>query len=308
MSNQLRGIIPILLCPFNENGGIDEASLRSVLQFELAGMADGIGINGFATEAYKMTDAERLRCAEIVAEEINGQVPLIIGMAPGSIEAALEIATRYAIFNPAALMTLPPNTMKHHEQALVDFYIELGNTSTAPIMVQQSPQIPAYAHCQISTEGLAEIAHRAPNVQYFKIEGPGSAERIRALKPLVGEHVALFGGVGGIALKDELAAGAAGLLPGCGFNEYFGRVWQAWEAGRHSEAEAILQEAQPLVDAVSSKGHEFSLHARKFLFHRKGLIDTPYVRRPTVAADRHELEKIGELADSLNLRISLPAE
>lgn len=302
----LRGIFPIVITPFDSEGrSIDENSLRRVVRFELDGRADGIGVGGFASEAYKLTDEERLRCVEIVADEIGGRVPFIIGIAPGSTEAAVQQAQAYARFRPAALMTLPPCTMKMDEQMLVDHYVVLGNESSAPIMVQQSPQIQAYAGCQLSVEALAEIANRTLNVRYFKIEGPGSAERIGALRARVGEGIALFGGIGGIALEAELAAGAAGLLPGVGFNEYFVSVWHAWESGDRGRAVTILQEAQPLVEAVSGRGHEFSLHARKYLLQRAGIIKYATVRRPTVGVSEADLAAIGRLVDSLPVRIAL---
>jgi 4-hydroxy-tetrahydrodipicolinate synthase len=302
----LRGIFPIVITPFDPEGrSIDEDSLRRVVRFELDGRADGIGVCGFASEAYKLTDEERLRCVEIVADEVGGRTPLIVGIAPGSTEAAIAQAQIYSRFRSAALMTLPPSTMKMDEQILVEHYVALGNESSIPIMVQQSPQIQAYAHCQLSVESLAEIANRAPNVCYFKIEGTGSAARIGSLRERMDEGVSLFGGVGGMALQDELAAGAAGLLPGVSFNEYFISVWHAWEAGDRALAASILKEAQPLVEAVSGRGHEFSLHARKYLLQRAGIIKHAAVRRPTVSVDDDALAAIGRLVDALPLRIAL---
>ncbi len=301
----LNGIIPVLTIPFDADGRIDEASLRRVVHFELEGGVHGLGVGGFASEAYKLTNQERIRCAEIVAAEVNKQVPLIIGMAPGSTEAAIEQAHVYSNLHPAALMTLPPNTMNNDEMSLMEHYIALGNASDVPIMVQQSPQIPAYAHCQLSTEHLAQIAKHAPGIRYFKIEGPGSARRINALKGRVNEDVRLFGGVGGISLREELEVGAAGLLPGVGFNEFFVEVWAAWTAENKMRVDDILLRAQPLIDSVSGFGHEFSLHARKYLLKRAGIIDYDTVRRPTVRPEFTALENIGRLVDEMGLRISL---
>jgi dihydrodipicolinate synthase/N-acetylneuraminate lyase len=300
----LHGIIPVVTTPFDSLGQVDEEGLRRVVRFELDGGVHGMGVNGFASEAYKMTDAERLRCAEIVADEIKGRIPLIIGIAPNSTEAAIEQARLYASLHPEALMTLPPNTMNNDEVSLIDHYITLGNSAAAPIMIQQSPQIQAYAHCQLSTEGLAQINRLAPNVRYFKIEGPGSSKRIHTLKQRVGEDVKLFGGAGGIALREELTAGAAGLLPGVGFNEFFLKAWDAWEANDHEKVDMILSEAQPLVEAVSAYGHEFSLHARKYLLARAGIISNVTVRRPTVRPDTYVLENIGRMVDDMKLRIA----
>lgn len=300
---RLKGIIPILVTPFHENGQLDEQSLRNVVRFELEGGIHGIGIGGFASEAYKLSDDERLRCADIVVDAVAGRVPLVIGIAPGSTETALAQAQTYARFAPAALMTPPPCIMHHDESSLVAYYIALGEASSVPVMVQQSPQIQGYGGCQLSTDSLAQIARRAPNVMYFKIEGPGSARRIHALRERVKDNVAFFGGVGGLSLREELAAGAAGLLPGVGFNELFLDAWAAWQANDVEKVDAILRQAQPLVEAVSGYGHEFSLHARKHLLKRAGIIASAYVRRPTVRPDLPALGTVAALAESLRLRI-----
>lgn len=288
----LHGVIPILFVPFNDDETIDEAGLRAVTQAELALHPQGIGIGGFASEAYKLTDAERLRCAEIVADEIAGRVPLIIGMAPGGTAAAIQQARQYAAFAPAALMTLPPATMHYPVESVIDHYVRLAEASPVPIMIQMSPHLPGYAHTGLDTDALGTIADRAPNVRYFKIEGAESARRIGELRQRVDDRCGIFGGVGGIALVDELAAGADGVLPGIGFNPAFHRAWAAWQAGHHAAALEILRAASPLIEAVSGRGHEFSLHARKHILLWRGVIGAAVVRQPTVSVTHADLEAV----------------
>ena len=304
----LEGIIPIVFIPFDAQGEVDEPGLRRVVRFELDGKVDGIGINGFASEAYKLTDDERRRAVEIVASEVSGSAPLIIGIAPGSTEAALSQAREFARWQPAALMTLPPATMKLEPAALVEHYVTLGNAAEAPVMVQQSPHIQGYSGTDLEPAALADIADRAPNVRYFKIEGPGAAARIATLRPLVDtQRVTMFGGGGGITLPDELRAGSSGLIPGVGFNEFFCRAWPLWRSGNQEEALQLLAQIQPLVSAVSGPGHEFSLHARKYLMKRAGVICNIRVRRPTIPVDLAHLAALESVVDALDLRISQQA-
>lgn len=300
----LRGIMPILFVPFDAEGQVDEAALRRILRFELEGGVHGIGINGFASEAYKLSEAERLRTAEIVAHEIGGKVPLILGIAPGSTEAAIAQAKALEYLHPAALMMLPPSTFDNGPKALVQHYVDVSWATQIPIMVQQSPHIPQYAHCSLSSEYLAEMAEGAEGICYFKIEGPGAPERIAALRPLVGETVGLFGGVGGITFLNELEAGASGVIPGVGFNEVFLQAWAAWTVGNKDEVRRLLEHYNPLVQAVSGKGHEFSIHARKHLMRRAGYLENAYVRRPTVEIKEGDLEAVAKTADQFGLRIS----
>jgi dihydrodipicolinate synthase/N-acetylneuraminate lyase len=300
----MQGIVPIVFVPFDASGEIDTTGLRRIVRFEFEGGAHGIGINGFASEAYKLTDQERLQAAEIVAHEIAGHVPLVIGIAAGSTEAAITQMRMFKSLNPAVFMVLPPATMEYSSQSLIAHYVKLSEASDVPVMVQHSPHIPQYGHLKLEVEHLAEMAQRSSNIRYFKIEGPGAPDRMRALKPLLPDGVKLFGGVGGISFLEELEVGVAGVIPGVGFNEVFHTAWQAWLAGDKARVHQILTTYQPLVNAVSIKGHEFSLHARKQLAKRAGLISEATVRGPTDQPSEAEIDAVFQAADAFHLRIS----
>ena len=300
----LTGIIPILFTPFDADGGIDADGLRRITRFEIDGGVHGIGINGFASEAYKMSDAERLRTVEIVAGELAGELPLVIGIAPNSLATAVEQARRFARCKPAALMALPPATMDNGERALVEFYVALGKASDAPIMLQQAPHIPQFRHTELSAQSLAEIAERAPSIRAFKLEGPGSADKMAALSPMLPAGVKMFGGGGGVTALDELRKGAAGLIPGVGFNEIFLAAWEAWSAGDADSAARIIDGGNALIQAVSGSGHETSLHLRKRLMQRAGYLDCAHVRAPTVDLDPATLDDLFAIVDGMNLRVS----
>ncbi len=316
----LEGIIPILFIPFCEAGSIDEAGLRRIARFELAGGVHGIGINGFASEAYKLTEEERWRAAQIVAEEVAGAAPLLIGIAPNSTRQAIAEARRYEALSPAVLMALPPSTMAFGAAALRQHYVALAEASATPIMLQQAPQIPAYRHCALSAAELAEIAHAAPNLRYFKIEGPGSAAVIGELRQLMGsdehrsEERRYFGGGGGITVLAEWRAGANGLIPGVGFNEEFLLAWKSWRVGDIGAAEAALRRVQPLVAAVSGAGHEHSVYLRKRIMRDAGYIENAELRPPIApTTPRKEWQALDQQDDvtalyalirSLNLRVA----
>jgi 4-hydroxy-tetrahydrodipicolinate synthase len=301
---RLEGIIPVVMVPFGDDGAIDERGLRNVVRFELDGGVHGIGVNGFASEAYKLTDEERLRVAAVVADEVAGGVPLVIGIAPGSLEAALRQADALSPLAPASLMTLPPSTFGLGGHSLVEFYIELGRRTPAPVMVQQATHIHAYSASHLEAAELVAIADAAAAVTSFKIEGPRAPIRIAELATLLADRdIALFGGGGGITFLDELRAGASGLIPGVGFNERFVAAWDSWTAGDTELASTLAGELQPLVDAVSGPGHEFSIHARKRLLLRAGLISSAFVRRPTVVAEEESIEHVMSVAASIGVRL-----
>lgn len=58
----MRGIFPILLTPFDDDGRIDEESLRSEVDFNLAA-----GVHGLGSEFLTLTEEERQRVTRVVA-------------------------------------------------------------------------------------------------------------------------------------------------------------------------------------------------------------------------------------------------
>jgi len=291
----------MLFTPFDKSGTVDEQSLRRVVRFELEGAVNGLGYGGFASEAYKLTDQERLACTDIVADEIDGSVPLIIGLSSGSTEVAIKQAQVFNQYNPAALMVLPPCTMPLSQSQLVDHYVSVADASSSPVMVQSAPQFPAYAHSPVSVEAIVEIARRTENVTCIKVEGRDAANQIRDLRRLLHNDLPLFGGGGGITWLDELRSGAAGVIPGCGFNNFFVKVWHDWQSGREDQAATLLKKLQPILDAISGKNHEYSVTMRKQLFKRLGVITSDYVRHPCERVESDDVDKVSKLAESLDL-------
>ena len=115
----------------------------------------------------------------------------------------------------------------------------------------------------------------------------------------------MFGGGGGITVMSELRNGAAGLIPGVGFNEIFLQAWDKWTRGDERAAARIIESGDALVKAVSGRGHETSLHLRKRLMKRAGYISGDRVRSPTVTFDECELPAFFALVDRLDLRLSM---
>jgi 4-hydroxy-tetrahydrodipicolinate synthase len=73
----MRGIFPILLTPFDDDGRIDEDSLRSEVDFNLAAGVHGLGL-ALGSEFLKMTEEERRHVTKIVVDHVRGRVPVVV--------------------------------------------------------------------------------------------------------------------------------------------------------------------------------------------------------------------------------------
>ena len=85
----VRGIFPILLTPFDDDGRIDEESLRSEVEFTLKAGVHGLGL-ALGSEFLKMTEEERQRVTKVVVDQVRGRVPVVVNTgAQSNVVAAL---------------------------------------------------------------------------------------------------------------------------------------------------------------------------------------------------------------------------
>ena len=76
---ELRGIIPPIVTPMNEDESINEQELRNQVNRQIEAGAHGIFPFGTNGEAYILSEEEKERVLAIVIEETNKRVPVYAG-------------------------------------------------------------------------------------------------------------------------------------------------------------------------------------------------------------------------------------
>lgn len=105
------GVISATILPFNSENEIDEVSLRKLVEYNLnAPKINGIVCNAYAGETFALTSEERRIVSRIIKEQIDGRVPLVVGVwgeSLGDIEREVENAQNDGA---DALLLFPPFT------------------------------------------------------------------------------------------------------------------------------------------------------------------------------------------------------
>src|SRR2546423_11065725 len=76
---RLAGCGTALVTPFTETGDVDERSLRSLVEWQIASGVHFLVPCGSTGEAATMTVAEHRRVVEITVEQTAGRVPVVAG-------------------------------------------------------------------------------------------------------------------------------------------------------------------------------------------------------------------------------------
>src|SRR5947199_3842603 len=74
---QIDGIVPVIPTPFDANEEINWAALRSLLDFAAGADIDAVCLPAYASEFYKLTEAERREVIVAAIEHLRVKVPVI---------------------------------------------------------------------------------------------------------------------------------------------------------------------------------------------------------------------------------------
>ena len=284
--SRISGIFNILATPFSADSAVDYQSLRRLVRFQMEVGAQGLTILGVMGEAAKLSVDERRAVMDTVVETVNGAIPIVVGTSHS--ELATCIALSQAAFAAGAdgVMIAPPPLDDKSDPAILALYSEIAATISGAIVVQDFPPVNDVI---MSPAVLAQIADAIPNARYLKLEDPPLMQKIDAIRQAT-DKFEIFGGLGGMFLLEELGRGASGTMTGFAFTEILVAVYEAFKAGRQSQAEAIFDRYLPLIRYENQP--QINLTIRKAILHRRGAIAHPSPRQPFNPIDPGTLNEI----------------
>jgi 4-hydroxy-tetrahydrodipicolinate synthase len=268
-----RGIWPILYAFFAPDGGLCRDSMRRQVEVLVAGGVPGIAALGLATEVQKLTPDERRLVLHWLIEDAAGRVPVAVTVF-GETEAEQIGFVREAAAAGAAWVILqPPPRRPLAEDELLRFFGRIADAAPVPVAIQNAPQ---YLGVGLGDAALLALRRQHPNFCLLKGE-TGALDIARTIAALRGE-VAVLNGRGGLELPDMHRAGCSGLIPAPECFDVQLRIWQAMDAGRDEEADALYRGILPLITFVMQSIPQFLCYGKRLAARRFGLgevVDRP---------------------------------
>ncbi len=274
MTERFTGVHWMLATPFHADESLDLESVARLTGKALETGCQGVVALGVTGEVARLTDRERRQVAQTVIESANG-MPVTLGTTANSTSAAIEYSREAKELGAAAVMVSAPVMGKPNEAALFAHYQRLAEAVDLPIVVQDFPQTSGVF---MSPAFIAQLAENIPSAQYLKLEDPPTPTKIGAIRSLIGDKMAIFGGLGGVFLLDELARGSAGAMTGFAYPEVLLDIYRSMAEGDRPRAEEVFYRTLPLLLFEFQEG--IGVAIRKYALKRRGLIESANVRHP----------------------------
>lgn len=203
MSN-FRGVYPVVLTPFNEDGSINFELLADHVDWMIKGGVHGLIPNGSTGEYAAMTWDEQKAVIKCVVDAAAGRVPVVAGVTAETANRVIELAKAAKEYGADGIMALPSPYNKPTMEEVYHHFKTIAEAVDMPIMVYNNPWSTGV---DIDVATMCRIA-KLPNVEYCK-ECTGNIRRQRQIQLSSNYGIKIFSGWDDLCFE-AIQAGAYG--------------------------------------------------------------------------------------------------
>jgi 4-hydroxy-tetrahydrodipicolinate synthase len=136
---RLVGCGTALVTPFTKSGEIDERSLRSFVDWQIASGVHFVVPCGSTGEAATMTTEEHRRVVAITVEQTAGRVPVVAGAASNDTKKAIALSLEMQAVGVTHLLHASPMYNKPPQRGIVAHFRAIADAVQTPIVVYNVP-------------------------------------------------------------------------------------------------------------------------------------------------------------------------
>lgn len=202
---ELSGSITAIITPFKDRA-LDEAGLKSLIEFQIANGTSGIVPCGTTGESATLSHAEHERVIELTVQAVRGRVKVIAGTGSNSTAEAVALTSWAKKAGADAALLVTPYYNKPTQEGLYLHYKAISESVDLP-MVPYSIQ--GRTGVNLEPETVARLAG-LKNMVAIK-EASGNLEQMARILLLTQGKMTLLSGDDGLTLP-VLAIGGKGVI------------------------------------------------------------------------------------------------
>jgi 4-hydroxy-tetrahydrodipicolinate synthase len=302
-----RGVYPISVTPFHDDGRVDIDSMDRLVDFFVACGVPGVTVLGFLGEANKLSGDESMTLVKRVLDRVAGRFKVIVGASHIGFDPFKSFTQAVMDAGASGIMVAPAAGLKTEEQILQWFEGLFARIGDVPVALQDFPQTTGVF---MSAATLGQLVKRHAAIKIVKHEESPALRKVSRLRAQESagerERVSILVGNSGMHLPQELHRGVDGANTGVAFPEMLIEVCNRFFAGRPEESEDLYDIFLPLVRHEQQPG--IGLAIRKEIFRRRGLIASARLRAPGPVMDNDDHAELGRLLARLARRLGEAGE
>ncbi|MEW8027487.1 MAG: 4-hydroxy-tetrahydrodipicolinate synthase [Candidatus Thiodiazotropha sp.] len=183
------GSMVAMITPMVEDGGLDDAALRALVEFHIRQGTDAIVAVGTTGESATLDEEEHCDVIRRVVDYVGGRVPVIAGTGANSTREAVSL-TRCAKESGAdACLLVTPYYNKPTQEGLYQHHAAVAKAVDIPQILYN---VPGRTACDMLPETIARLA-QVSNIIGVK-EATGDLSRLHQLRELCDDSFEFYSG------------------------------------------------------------------------------------------------------------------
>jgi 4-hydroxy-tetrahydrodipicolinate synthase len=271
---RINGVVPIIPTPFTDGDEIDRAELRNLIDFAHAAGCCAACLPAYASEFYKLADAERVDVVREAVQHSAGRIPIIGQVNYPSSRTAAAVAATLQEHGVDALGLTVPRLFPLAEADLRRYFDTVLSAVSVPVVIQDFNP----GGSSISVPFIRDLNRDYAHFRWVKLEEPRMASKVRAILQETAGQVGVIEGWGGMYMMELLPAGICAVMPGLGLADLLVRIYDLVVAGETEQAGDVFEAVLPQI-VYSLQNLELYHCAEKMLLQARGLLRDRRVRQ-----------------------------
>jgi 4-hydroxy-tetrahydrodipicolinate synthase len=244
-SADVKGVIAAIVTPFDENGQVSSPAIETITEYLVTNGVHAIMAAGETGEFPHLLQDERKYVTRLIAEQVNGRIPVIAGTAACSNQETLLLMDDAAEAGASAAIVAPPYYYTLPEDSLYDFYMDIADRGALPVILYNNP---LNTGNNLSAMTIARLADHE-RIIGIKQSNYNMSELVELLR-LVGNKMAVTTGIDS-QFYPALCVGVAGIFSAAAsvIPKQVVEVYDLFQQGKRDEALRLYMRLQ-LIDRL----------------------------------------------------------
>jgi 4-hydroxy-tetrahydrodipicolinate synthase len=202
----IKGSIVAIVTPMHEDGSLDLASYRALIDWHVASGTAAIVVVGTTGESPTVDVEEHATLIRVAVEHAAGRVPVIAGAGGNATSEAIELTRRAAEVGATATLQVVPYYNRPTQEGLYRHFRAVAEAVDLPVILYN---VPGRTVADLANDTIVRLA-QVPGITGLK-DATGDMPRASELFARVPEHFAVYSGNDDSALA-LIALGGHGVI------------------------------------------------------------------------------------------------
>ena len=236
---EIKGIIPPILTPMNDDETINEQELRHQVNRMIDAGVSGVFALGTNGEAYALSHKEKVQILKVVVDETKHRVPVYAGTGCPTTKETITLSKEAEEIGADVLSVIVPYFAAASQDELYAHYKAVAESVKIPVVLYN---IPARTGNALAPATVARLAKDIPNVMGAK-DSSGNFDNMKQYIELttgIGKDFSVLSGNDSLILP-ALCFGGKGGIAGCAnvFPRTMVEIYEAFTAGDFERAKKV---------------------------------------------------------------------